>query len=276
MSEALRACDAVRNLGPLMGDGGEQEEVSGNRGNGNAENGNGGNGNEGNGNGGNRNRGDGNGNGNGRGYGYNFRGFMPARECTCQDFLKCQPLNFNRTEGVVGLTYWFEKMETVFHIRNYTEKYQVKYALCTLLNNALTSWNSHKRTIGIKAAYAISWVELMKLMIKVYCPRNEGNVIAAEPIQLQDAIRIANNLMDQRLKGYARSAENKRRDCKVTVNSNTQRALTGSQHGIVYYECGRPRHFRKDCPKLRNQNRGNNNGNKTENQTESNEATTRA
>ncbi|GKE07989.1 putative reverse transcriptase domain-containing protein, partial [Tanacetum coccineum] len=38
-----------------------------------------------------------------------------------------------------------------------------------------------------------------------------GNVIAAEPTQLQDIIRIANNLMDQKLKGYARSAKNKRR-----------------------------------------------------------------
>ncbi|GJW76702.1 hypothetical protein Tco_0138384 [Tanacetum coccineum] len=39
----------------------------------------------------------------------------------------------------------------------------------------------------------------------------QGNVIAAEPIRLQDAIRIANNLMDQKMKGYARSAENTRK-----------------------------------------------------------------
>ncbi|GJW91006.1 putative reverse transcriptase domain-containing protein [Tanacetum coccineum] len=43
-------------------------------------------------------------------------------------------------------------------------------------------------------------------------PENiQGNVIVTEPTKLQDAIRIANNLMDQKLKGYARSAENKRR-----------------------------------------------------------------
>nr|GEZ17085.1 hypothetical protein [Tanacetum cinerariifolium] len=34
-------------------------------------------------------------------------------------------------------------------------------------------------------------------------------------------------------------------------------------NGIGCYECGRPGHFRKDCPKLRNQNRGNQTGNKT-------------
>ncbi|GJV79851.1 hypothetical protein Tco_1515721 [Tanacetum coccineum] len=37
-----------------------------------------------------------------------------ARECTYPDFLKCQPLNFKGTEGVVGLTQWFEKMESVY------------------------------------------------------------------------------------------------------------------------------------------------------------------
>nr|GEY89965.1 putative reverse transcriptase domain-containing protein [Tanacetum cinerariifolium] len=97
----------------------------------------------------------------------------------------------------------------------------------------------------------------------------QGNVIAAEPTKLQDANRIANNLMDQTLK----------RDCKVTVTLTTQRAPVGNQPGIVCYECGRPRHFRKDCPKLRNQNRGNQtrnkNGNKTRNQIGRNEATAR-
>nr|GEY01770.1 hypothetical protein [Tanacetum cinerariifolium] len=303
LAGALGARDAARNLEPLMG----------NEGNGNG------------GNGGNKNGRNGNDNGNGGGYGYNFRGFMPARECTYQDFLKCQPLNFNGTKGVIGLTRWFEKMETMFHISNCPEKYQVKYATCTLLNSALTWWNSHKRMIGV-----------------------EGNVIVAEPTKLQDAIRIANNLMDQKLKGYARSAENKRRlennprdnygqqpvfkrqnvrdqnvarayttgnnekkryvrslpysnkckmhhvgpctvrcgkckrvghmtrDCKVTVTPNTQRAPAGNQPGTVCYECGRPRHFRKDCPKLRNQDRRNQTGNKNGNKTGGNEATTKA
>ncbi|GKD49978.1 hypothetical protein Tco_1278954, partial [Tanacetum coccineum] len=40
----------------------------------------------------------------------------------------------------------------------------------------------------------------------------QRNVIAAKPTRLQDAVRIANNFMDQKLKGYAvRNAENKRR-----------------------------------------------------------------
>ncbi|GKA48984.1 putative reverse transcriptase domain-containing protein [Tanacetum coccineum] len=179
VAEALEARDAAKNLEPLAEGGDEQEDVNGNINRGVNEDGNeGGNGN-------------GNGNGNGRGNGYgnhnvNFEGFMPvAQECIYQDFL-----------------------------------------------NAFTWWNSHKRTIGIDAAYAMRWTELMKLMTELVllCTRmvlNEedkvkrfigglpdniqGNVIAAEPIRLQDAIRIANNLMDKKLKGYARNVENKRR-----------------------------------------------------------------
>ncbi|GJV00106.1 reverse transcriptase domain-containing protein [Tanacetum coccineum] len=208
-----------------------------------------------------------NGNGGNRNPNENGRGDRPvARECTYQDFMKCQPLKFKGTKGVVGLIRWFEKMETVFHISNCLGKYQVKYATFTLLNSALTWWNSHKRTIGTEAAFTMSWRELVKLMTKVYCPRSEiqkieselwnlsvknndlaaytqrfqeltmmctkiipeeedrvekfirglpdniqGNVIAAEPTRLQDAVRIANNLMDQKLKGYAvKNVENKR------------------------------------------------------------------
>ncbi|GKF88365.1 hypothetical protein Tco_0259242 [Tanacetum coccineum] len=130
VAEALEARDATRTLNPLNGGYGN----GGGNGNGNDN---------------------GNGNGNGGGNSYNFGGFMlVAIECTYQDFLKCQPLNFNGTEGVVGLTRWFEKMETMFHISNCPQKYQVKYATCTLLNSALT-W--HKRTSGNEAAYAMKW-----------------------------------------------------------------------------------------------------------------------
>ncbi|GJS88250.1 putative reverse transcriptase domain-containing protein [Tanacetum coccineum] len=83
-------------------------------------------------------------------------------------------------EGVVRLIRWFEKMETIFHISNCPEKYQVKYATCTLLNSALTWWNSHKRTIGTDAAFAMTWRELMKLMTEVYCPRIEIQKMESE------------------------------------------------------------------------------------------------
>ncbi|GJS86978.1 putative reverse transcriptase domain-containing protein [Tanacetum coccineum] len=263
---------------------------------GNGNGGNGGNGNRGNGNGGNGENGNGNRNGN---HGMNYGGFMPvARECTFQDFLKCKPHNFSGTEGVVGLTRWFEKMETVFNISNCPPKYQVKYATCTLQDSALTWWNSHKRTIGVDAAYAMNWAGLMRLMTEVYCLRNEiqkmetelwnltvkgndltaytqrfqelillctrmvpdeedrverfirglpdniqGNVIAANPARLQDAIRIANQLMDKKLQGYAaRSAENKRR-----MEKPDSHVVTGTFFSILFvsmlFDSGADRSF---------------------------------
>ncbi|GKF26326.1 hypothetical protein Tco_0082220, partial [Tanacetum coccineum] len=137
VAKEMEAHEAARTLEPLNENGDEQE--GGNGGNGNGGNrGNGNRGNRENGNGGNEHK-----NGN------------------------------HGTKGVVGLTRWFEKIETVFNISNCPPKYQVKYAKLTLHDSALTWWNSHKRTIGVEAAYTMNWAELMKLMTEVYCPRNE-------------------------------------------------------------------------------------------------------
>ncbi|GKD01683.1 reverse transcriptase domain-containing protein [Tanacetum coccineum] len=103
-----------------------------------------------------------------------------ARECTYLDFMKCQPLYFKGTEGIVKLTQWFERMETVFHIRNYTVENQIKFATCTLLGSALTWWKSHVRTVGHDVAYAMTWTNLKKMMTDKYCPRGEIKKLEVE------------------------------------------------------------------------------------------------
>ncbi|GJQ94961.1 putative reverse transcriptase domain-containing protein [Tanacetum coccineum] len=95
------------------------------------------------------------------------------RECTYTDFLKCQPMNFKGTEGVVGLTQWVEKMESVFLISNSAITSQVKYASCTLQGSALTWWNSHVRAVGQDVAYAMPWTALKRMITDKYCPRGE-------------------------------------------------------------------------------------------------------
>nr|GEY36076.1 reverse transcriptase domain-containing protein [Tanacetum cinerariifolium] len=85
---ALAAYEATRAANALEAENQSQngsDDDNGNKGNGNGEDGNG------------RNENGGNGNPN-----ENDRGARPvARECTYEDFMKCQPLNFNGTEGVV-------------------------------------------------------------------------------------------------------------------------------------------------------------------------------
>nr|GEV03132.1 hypothetical protein [Tanacetum cinerariifolium] len=116
--------------------------------------------------------------------------------------------NENRgTEGIVGLTRWFEKMETVFNISHCPSKYQVKYATCTLQDSALTWWNSHKRTIGVDAAYSMKLAGLMKLMTEVYCQRNE--------IQ-----KIETGLWNLTVKGNDFTAYTQRKDCPKLRDQN--------------------------------------------------------
>ncbi|GJV10636.1 putative reverse transcriptase domain-containing protein [Tanacetum coccineum] len=78
----------------------------------------------------------------------------------------------HRTEGMVGLTRWIEKMESVFNISGCAIENQVKFATCTLLGAALTWWNSHIRALG-PDAYSMTWEVLKKKMTDKYCPQGE-------------------------------------------------------------------------------------------------------
>ncbi|GKD27139.1 putative reverse transcriptase domain-containing protein, partial [Tanacetum coccineum] len=217
-----------------------------------------------------------------------------ARECTYIDFLKCQPLNIKGTEGVVGLTQWFEKTESVFYISNYTVACQIKFATCTLLRNALTWWNSHVKTIGHDAAYGMPWKTLKKMMTDKYCPRGEikkleielmfpeesnevekyigglpdmiqGSVMASKPNIMQDAIGFSTKLMDQKIGTFAdRQAENKRKKSMEDLYlcaKNTTTITMGSVLPSVTIARRVYGHYKKDCPKLKNNNRGNQAGN---------------
>ncbi|GKD09292.1 putative reverse transcriptase domain-containing protein [Tanacetum coccineum] len=125
------------------------------------------------------------------------------------------------------------------------------FATCTLLDDALTWWNSHVQTVGIDEAYEMSWKDLIKLMIEVYCLRKEIKKLESElwnlvvkgndiggytqrfheltllclrmvPKEDEKIERMASSLMDQKVRTYAaRSAENKR---KLDSNPRDNRA----------------------------------------------------
>ncbi|GJT75816.1 putative reverse transcriptase domain-containing protein [Tanacetum coccineum] len=172
-------------------------------------------------------------------HGDDRRNVQTARPCYYADFMKCQPLNFKGTEGVVGLTRWIEKMESVFNISGCAIENQVKFATCTLLGAALTWWNGQIRTLGPEA-YSMTW-EVKGNDVPIYTERfqeltlictkfvsNEtkkvdkyisglpdniyGNVKSARPKTLDETIKLANDLMDQKLRTYAeRQSDNKRK-----------------------------------------------------------------
>nr|GFD11315.1 hypothetical protein [Tanacetum cinerariifolium] len=164
-----------------------------------------------------------------------------TRECTYPDFMKCKPLNFKGTEGVVEVTQWFEKIETMFRISNCSVENQIKFSTCTLLGSALTWWNSYVTTVGPDAAYAMTWVDMKKKITDKYCPRGEmkklerelwnlkeadkieryvgglpdvihESVVASRHKTMQEAIEMENELIEKRNNSWAeRQAENKRK-----------------------------------------------------------------
>ncbi|GKB33991.1 putative reverse transcriptase domain-containing protein [Tanacetum coccineum] len=256
------------------------------------------------------------------------------------------------TEGVAGLSQWFERMKSVFHISNCTVENQVKFATCTLHSVALTWWNTHVKTVGHDAAYGMPWKTLMKMMTDKYCPRNEikklemeiwdlkvkgtdltsytqrfqelallcgrmfpeesdkiekyvgglpdmihGSVVASKPKTMQDAVEIATELMDKKIRTFAeRQTESKRKFEDTSRNTqnqqqqqqqqqnkrqNTGRAYTAGtgekkQYGgskplcskcnyhhdgpcaPKCHKCNKVGHFARDCRSTANANNANN------------------
>ncbi|GJR01851.1 putative reverse transcriptase domain-containing protein [Tanacetum coccineum] len=247
------------------------------------------------------------------------------RECTYKDFLNCKPLSFKGTEGVVVLSQWFEKMESVFHISNCAVENQVKFATCTFLGNALTWWNSHMKTVTQDVAYAMDWKALKKMMTVKYCPRGEIKKLEIKLWNLKVKDDQKSSLVTERQAEQKRKLEfnagnnqghqqqNKRqntrrvytvrpgekreyigslplctkcnyhhkgpcapkcnkckkighlaRDCRSSGpnSNNNNRGNSGTtQNAGTCYEYGVQGHFKRDCLKLKNKNRGNQGGN---------------
>ncbi|GKD24260.1 putative reverse transcriptase domain-containing protein, partial [Tanacetum coccineum] len=215
-------------------------------------------------NGGGNGNGDGSGNGNGNGNGGGVRNGNNEGD------------NSDGTEGVVGLIRWSEKMETVFHISNFPERYQMKYATCTLLDSALTWWNSHKRTIRTDAAYALSWRELMT---EVYCLKNEiqkmenelwnlsvkNNDMATYTQRFQELIMMCTKMVpeeEDRVEKYQNGPRGGRSGGEIhwrayAVGNNEKKEYDGPLPFCNKCKLHHEGPSTKDCPKIKNKNHGN-------------------
>nr|GFA29679.1 hypothetical protein [Tanacetum cinerariifolium] len=184
------------------------------------------------------------------------------RERTYTDFLKCQPLPFKGTEGVASLSQWCEIMESVFHISNCATENQVKFATCTLHSVTLTWWNTHVQTIGHEAAYGKG-----KLEIELWDLKVKGIDLASYTQRFQELALLCGRMFSEesnKIEKYVGGLPDMIHGSVVasaanTNNANNQRG-TGLGQRPACYECGVHGHFKRECPKLKNNNNHGNQG----------------
>ncbi|GJZ23647.1 reverse transcriptase domain-containing protein [Tanacetum coccineum] len=152
-----------------------------------------------------------------------------SRECTYPDFMKCKPLYFKGTEGVIELTQWFERMETMFRISNCYVENQIKFA--TYLKKKMTDkycprgeikkleaelWNLKVKGTDV-IGYNQRFQELALLCVRMFPEESDKteryvgglpdmiyeSVVASRPKTMQEAIEIATELMDKKIYTFA-------------------------------------------------------------------------
>ncbi|GJT32660.1 putative reverse transcriptase domain-containing protein [Tanacetum coccineum] len=200
------------------------------------------------------------------------------KACNYKEFRAVMHENFRGTEGAVGLTQWFEKLESQFGISNVAEGDRVKFASSTLLDGALTWWNVYVHSVTLDTAHATPWSDFNAMFIQKYCPRKEvkqmenelwnlkGNVTSSKPVDLHEAIEMAQGLMYQVVQELGENSGDKRKWNENHYNNNnpnttsnlnpnkrpeTARVFTagqGSYAGKLPYcgKCGR--HHTDACP----------------------------
>ncbi|GJU31013.1 hypothetical protein Tco_1174602 [Tanacetum coccineum] len=177
-----------------------------------------------------------------------------ARELTLySEFLKCKPLDFKGTEGVVGLTRWFEKMESVFSISNCPAASQVKFATCTLqvsmllLHGGMPTgeikkietemwWNLKVKGTDV-VAYSRRFQQLALMCSRMFPEEIDkvekyigglpdmilGSVKASKSKTMQEVIEFTTELMEDKTHAYAeRQAERKRKNDDFSRNNQNQ------------------------------------------------------
>nr|GEX36028.1 hypothetical protein [Tanacetum cinerariifolium] len=120
--------------------------------------------------------------------------------------------NKNPNENNSDARQLMKLMAEVYYPINEIQKMESKLWNLTVKNNDLATYTQRFQELTMMCTKMVLVVEDRVEKFIGGLPDNIQRNVATEPIRLQDAVRITNNLMDQKLKGYAvKNAENKRR-----------------------------------------------------------------
>nr|GEV70983.1 hypothetical protein [Tanacetum cinerariifolium] len=144
------------------------------------------------------------------------RPMQPARVCSYTDFMKCQPLNFKGTEGIVGLSQWFEKIESVFHISGCGVENQ------EILKKKLTDKYCPKD-------------EIKKLEIELWNLNVKGNDVGGYTQRFQELALMCTKFIFNETEKVKKQDENKR---KLDNNNQAQQQLLKKQNVVQAYAVG--------------------------------------
>ncbi|GJZ09724.1 putative reverse transcriptase domain-containing protein [Tanacetum coccineum] len=164
-----------------------------------------------------------------------------VRECTYIDFLKCQPMNFKGTEGVVGLTQWLEKIESIFHISNYTVACQVKLTTCTLQGTDVMSYNQRFQELALMCdRMFLEESDVVEKYVGGLPDMIHGSVKASKPKTMHEAIEFATELMDKKILTITEhQAENKKKFEDTSRNNQNQQQPFQRNNVARAYTAGR-------------------------------------
>nr|GEV97196.1 putative reverse transcriptase domain-containing protein [Tanacetum cinerariifolium] len=146
-----------------------------------------------------------------------------------------------RNEGIVGLTRWIKKMESVFNIsgcaiENQGELKKLEIELWNLKvkgNNVPTYTNRFQELTLICTKFFANENEKIYKYIRGLPDRIHGNVKYSKPRMLDETIELTNNLMDQKLRTYAERADNKRKADDTFRNNHGHQQQPFKKHNVA-------------------------------------------
>ncbi|GJS96308.1 hypothetical protein Tco_0803276 [Tanacetum coccineum] len=145
-----------------------------------------------------------------------------ARVCTYKDFLNCQPFNFKGIEGVTighdaayGMP-WKTLMKMMTDMdcpRSEIKKLEIEIYNLKVKGTDVVSYTQRFQELALMCGRMFpEESDKVKKYIGGLSDMIQGNVMSARPKTMQEAIELANDLMDEKVCNFAkRQAENKRK-----------------------------------------------------------------